>query len=170
MIFHIKEFYSLGIHCTEEWVSACLEWLTSDHPGLEDMEAFRLVKQQWAITDISTPGLMERFMDLQQTSVPGGQFILQVQGGYDIGSPAYGQLQKLHNVDRENARVSADDSQATQAGEPIGSQYPASHDKFFTNRRSRRIPGDSRRWVPTILGTETTKSDDVDHDGWTTDC
>ena len=117
MIFHIKEFYSLGIHCTEEWVSACLEWLTSDHPGLEDMEAFRLVKQQWAITDISTPGLMERFMDLQQTSVPGGQFILQVQGGYDIGSPAYGQLQKLHNVDRENARVSADDSQATQAGQ-----------------------------------------------------
>ena len=49
-------------------------------------------------------------------SVLPGQYRLQVQYGYDVGSPAYGQLQKLHNVDRENARVSADDSQASQAG------------------------------------------------------
>ena len=93
---------------------------------MEDMEALRMIKQQWAMTDISTPGMMERFMlppglaDLQQTTLPAGQIVLQVQSGYDVGSPAYGQLQKLHNVDRENARVSADDaSQATQAGEPI---------------------------------------------------
>ena len=45
-----------------------------------------------------------------------GQYPLQVQYAYDIGSPAYGQLQKLHNVDLENARVSAEDSQASQAG------------------------------------------------------
>ena len=40
-----------------------------------------------------------------------GQYPLQVQYAYDIGSPAYGQLQKLHNVDLENARVSAEDIQ-----------------------------------------------------------
>ena len=45
-----------------------------------------------------------------------GQYPLQIQYAYDIGSPAYGQLQKLHNVDLENARVSAEDSQASQAG------------------------------------------------------
>ena len=61
-----------------------------------------------------------------------GQYPLQIQYAYDIGSPAYGQLQKLHKVmivimimmmiimihkvDLENARVSAEDSQASQAG------------------------------------------------------
>ena len=81
------------------------------------------LQEQWSLTDITTPGLMDRFLlpaDLAVTgpgkSVLPGQYRLQVQYGYDVGSPAYGQLQKLHNVDRENARVSADDSQASQAG------------------------------------------------------
>ena len=58
--------------------------------------------------------------------------LLQVQYGYDVGSPAYGQLQKLHNVDLENARVSVEDnSQATQAGQggystTQGGQFQAS--------------------------------------------
>ena len=137
---------------------------------MEDMEALRMIKKQWVMTDIATPGLMERFMlppglsDLQQSTIPAGQVVLQVQSGYDIGSPAYGQLQKLHNVDRENARVSADDSQATQAGEPIGSQYCVSHDLLSTNHRPGWIPGDPGWRVPTILGTEATEGDDVDLD------
>ena len=47
-----------------------------------------------------------------------GQFSLQVQHGHDIAVPAYDQLQKLHNVDLEDARVSADDSQESQPRPP----------------------------------------------------
>ena len=63
---------------------------------------------------------MERHVlpaDLTTVTTLPGQYSLQVQYGCDIGSPAYGQLQKLHNVDLENARVSADDSQLTQMGQ-----------------------------------------------------
>ena len=48
-----------------------------------------------------------------------GRYLLQVQYGYDIGNPAYGQLQKLREIDVENQRVSADDSQASQG---VGNQ------------------------------------------------
>lgn len=80
------------------------------------------LQEQWIQTDITCPGVMERAMlppnlsDTQKIVLP-GPITLQVQHGHDIGSPAYGQLQKLHQVDLENARVSADDSQASQAGQ-----------------------------------------------------
>jgi len=111
-----------GIHCTLDWVSACLEWLQSEEPGLNEVMCLKKLSEQWSLTDISTPGVMDRFVlppnldSNPPTSLP-GTYSLQVQHGYDIGSPAYGQLQKLHNVDLENARVSADDSQASQAGQ-----------------------------------------------------
>ena len=121
------------------------------------MEALRMIKKQWVMTDIATPGLMERFMlppglsDLQQSTIPAGQVVLQVQSGYDIGSPAYGQLQRLHNVDRENSRVSADDSEVTQAGEPIGSQYQVTYFPPITGQDGYQViqgGGFQQSWEP----------------------
>jgi len=111
-----------GIHCSLDWVSACLEWLHSEEPGIDQNLCLKKLSEQWTLTDISTPGVMDRYVlpanldTTHSTSLP-GTYSLQVQHGHDIGAPAYGQLQKLHNVDLENARVSADDSQASQAGQ-----------------------------------------------------
>jgi len=111
-----------GIHCSLDWVTACMEWLAGDQPGLTAAQVLLKLQEQWLITDITTPGVMERpvlpgnLSDCVKSDLP-GQYTLQIQHGHDVGSPAYGQLQKLHQVDLENARVSADDSQASQAGQ-----------------------------------------------------
>jgi len=111
-----------GIHCSLDWVTACMDWLAGDQPGLTAAQVLLKLQEQWLITDITTPGVMERpvlpgnLADCVKSDLP-GQYTLQIQHGHDVGSPAYGQLQKLHQVDLENARVSADDSQASQAGQ-----------------------------------------------------
>jgi len=111
-----------GIHCSLDWVTACIDWLAGEQPGLSTSEVLLKLQEQWLITDITTPGVMERpvlppnLADSVKIDLP-GQYSLQVQHGHDVGSPAYGQLQKLHQVDLENARVSADDSLASQAGQ-----------------------------------------------------
>lgn len=111
-----------GIHCTLDWVTACLDWLAGEQPGLTSSQVVLKLQEQWLITDITTPGVMERqvlppnLSECVKEELP-GQYTLQLQHGHDVGSPAYGQLQKLHQVDLENARVSADDSQASQAGQ-----------------------------------------------------
>ena len=105
-----------GIHCTLEWVTAGLGWLAQEEPGLRLDQSLVRLQEQWTLTDISVPGVMERAVlpanlaGQAKVELP-GQYALQVQHGHDISTPAYGQLQKLHNVDLENARVSADDSQ-----------------------------------------------------------
>ena len=111
-----------GIHVSLEWVTACMEWLAGEQPGLDSGQLLLKLKEQWLITDIATPGLMDRAVLPENLAESvkkelSGQYCLQVQYGHDIGTPAYGQLQKLHKVDLENARVSADDSQASQAGQ-----------------------------------------------------
>ena len=111
-----------GIHCSLDWVTACLDWLASEQPGLTNSQVVLKLQEQWLITDITTPGVMERqvlppdLFECVKVELP-AQYTLQLQHGHDVGSPAYGQLQKLHQVDLENARVSADDSQASQAGQ-----------------------------------------------------
>ena len=105
-----------GIHCTLEWVTAGMEWLADVEPGLRLEQIVVRLQEQWTLTDISVPGVMDRAvlpanLGGQSKVELTGQYSLQVQHGHDIGTPAYGQLQKLHNVDLENARVSADDSQ-----------------------------------------------------------
>jgi len=125
-----------GLHCTLEWVEAFMDWCREEQPGLDVTGLLFKMQEQWTITDITTDGVMERFVlppgisDAQNPAktVLQGQYPLQVQYAYDIGSPAYGQLQKLHNVDLENARVSAEDSQASQAG---GGGYQATQGGQF---------------------------------------
>ena len=105
-----------GIHCTLEWVAAGMSWLAEDEPSLRLEQIVVRLQEQWTLADISTPGVMDRAVlpanlaGQAKVELP-GQYALQVQHGHDISTPAYGQLQKLHNVDLENARVSADDSQ-----------------------------------------------------------
>eukprot|EP00092_Neocalanus_flemingeri_P015996 GFUD01017314.1.p1 GENE.GFUD01017314.1~~GFUD01017314.1.p1 ORF type:complete len:578 (-),score=233.17 GFUD01017314.1:12-1745(-) len=111
-----------GIHCSLDWVTACLDWLTGEQPGLTSAQVLLKLQEQWLITDLTTPGVMDRpvlppnLSECVKEDLP-GQYTVQVQHGHDVSSPAYGQLQKLHQVDRENARVSADDSLASQAGQ-----------------------------------------------------
>ena len=86
-----------GVHCSLDWVTACLEWLEGDQPGLSQAEAVLRLQEQWTLTDISVPGVMDRPVlppDLAgQTRLElTGQFSLQVLHGHDISLPAYGQL------------------------------------------------------------------------------
>jgi len=123
-----------GIHCTLDWVTACMDWLQEEHQNLSQAQILLKLKEQWLITDIQTPGVMERSVFPPNLSecvkdVLPGQYTLQVQHGHDIGSPAYGQLQKLHKVNLENARVSVDDSQASQLGQ---AEYQATQGGKFT--------------------------------------
>ena len=105
-----------GIHCSLDWVTAGMSWLAEEEPRLRQDQVVARLQEQWSLTDISVPGVMDRHV--LPPNLAGevkvqlaGKYSLQVQHGHDIGSPAYGQLQKLYNVDLENARVSADDSQ-----------------------------------------------------------
>ena len=148
---HLKARLSQsGIHCSLDWVTACMDWLSGDQPGLTAAQVLLKLQEQWLITDITTPGVMERpvlpvnISDSVKSDLP-GQYTLQVQHGHDVGSPAYGQLQKLHQVDLENARVSADDSQASQAGQG-------------------GLPGYSGREVCAVMGAKTTEGYDAHRD------
>jgi len=112
-----------GLHLSLDWVAACLEWLHSDQPGLSTPRLLLAMQEQWITTDITIEGVMDRPTlppDLEQARVtklpPDLVLSLQVQYGYDIGSPAYGQLQKMHQVDVTNVAVSMDDTQSSQAG------------------------------------------------------
>ena len=49
-----------GVHCTLDWVTACLEWLAAEHPGINQGQALLKLQEQWTLTDITTPGVMER--------------------------------------------------------------------------------------------------------------
>lgn len=111
-----------GLHCTLEWVTACLDWLAGEHGNLTRQAALLKLQEQWSLTDLRTPGLMEApslpaGLDQAAKQTLPGRYHLQVLSAHDAGSPAYGQLQKLHQVEQENVRVSAEDaSQATQGG------------------------------------------------------
>ena len=89
------------------------------------------MQEQWSLTDLRTPGLMEgpvlpAGLDQAAKQTLPGRYHLQVLSAHDAGSPAYGQLQKLHQVEtaalqhsstlssvqveQENVRVSAEDA------------------------------------------------------------
>ena len=87
------------------------------------------MQEQWRLTDLRTPGLMEApslpaGLDQAAKQTLPGRYHLQVLSAHDAGSPAYGQLQKLHQVEtaaqlhthsavqveQENVRVSAEDA------------------------------------------------------------
>jgi len=110
-----------GIHVTLEWVVACVEWLQEEQPSLSREQVVAAVEEQYLSTDILQPGVMDRpvlpsnLETIRLTTLP-GNLVLMVEQGLDIGNPAYGQLQKLHKVDTENARVGGDETDATQTG------------------------------------------------------
>ena len=51
-----------GIHCTLEWVEACLGFLQQDCPNLDVQGGIFKLQEQWTLTDITTEGVMERFV------------------------------------------------------------------------------------------------------------
>ena len=42
-----------GIHCTLDWVTACLDWLAGEQPGLSSSQVVLKLQEQWLITDIT---------------------------------------------------------------------------------------------------------------------
>jgi len=111
-----------GILVTLEWVDACVEWLQQEQPSLSREEVVVAVEEQYLSADILQEGVMERpvlppnLETIRLTTLP-GDLVLMVEQGLDIGNPAYGQLQKLHKMDTENARVGGEETgDATQAG------------------------------------------------------
>ena len=118
-----------GILASMDWVAACVEWLAADQPGLTREQVVLEVQQQWLDTDITVAGVMDRpvlpadLVAARVVHLP-GNYVVMVEQATDVGSPAYGQLQKLHQVDVENARVGEEEgatqgqlaTQATQGG------------------------------------------------------
>jgi len=113
-----------GIHVTLEWVEACIDWLAGEQqdgqpPSLE--QVIEAVEEQYLSTNILDQGVMERpvlpnnLEATRSTTLP-GNLVLMVEKTLDVGNPAYGQLQKLHKVDTENARVGGEETDATQTG------------------------------------------------------
>ena len=49
-----------GIHCSLDWVTACMEWLTSEEPNMSQAQMVLKLQEQWLLTDIMCPGVMER--------------------------------------------------------------------------------------------------------------
>lgn len=51
-----------GLHCTLEWVEAFMEWCQEEQPDLDARGLLFKMQEQWTITDITTDGVMERFV------------------------------------------------------------------------------------------------------------
>ena len=51
-----------GLHCTLEWVEAFMDWCREEQPGLDMTGLLFKMQEQWTITDITTDGVMERFV------------------------------------------------------------------------------------------------------------
>jgi len=115
----LEKLRNEGILASADWVEACLTWLDQNEPNLSPAHRLLKVQEQWLSADLTSDGvqegpcLPENLTDQVKVRLP-GRYLLQVQYGYDIGNPAYGQLQKLRQIDVENQRVSADDSQMSQ--------------------------------------------------------
>jgi len=114
---HLK---NIGLFVSLDWVAQCIEFLREDS-GLSGDRLILGVQEQWLTTDISTPDTMDHstiprdFSSIQKFTL-NGKISLQVNYGYDIGNPAYGQLQKIYKMENENTKVSAEDNDSTQSG------------------------------------------------------
>ena len=51
-----------GLHCTLEWVEAFMDWCQEEQPDLDAKGLLFKIQEQWTITDITTDGVMERFV------------------------------------------------------------------------------------------------------------
>ena len=51
-----------GLHCTLEWVEAFMDWCQEEQPNLDAKGLLFKMQEQWTITDITTEGVMERFV------------------------------------------------------------------------------------------------------------
>ena len=49
-----------GLYCSLEWVTACLEFLHQENPGDSQVQLLFRLEEQWTLTDITTPGVIER--------------------------------------------------------------------------------------------------------------
>ena len=51
-----------GLHCTLEWVEAFMDWCQEEQPDLDAKGLLFKMQEQWTITDITTDGVMERYV------------------------------------------------------------------------------------------------------------
>jgi len=117
-----EKLTSEGILASPEWMHACLEWIDQNKPNISPADRLFEVQDQWLSADITNEGVQDApclppgLADQVKCQLP-GRYLLQVQYAYDIGNPAYGQLQKLRNVDVENLSISGEYGYEATQGE-----------------------------------------------------
>lgn len=113
---NVKNFLkNKHITVPDEWITACVEWVQSENPGLNLSNSRLLndkVYEQWLHADLTELGTCSLPFGLSQkrTAPLSGYFALQINSVRDVGQPAYAQLQRVRRADNENARVSAEQS------------------------------------------------------------
>uniref|UniRef100_A0A1B0CL91 RecQ-mediated genome instability protein 1 n=2 Tax=Lutzomyia longipalpis TaxID=7200 RepID=A0A1B0CL91_LUTLO len=95
-----KKFLSNYIKLDEDWLSGCIDWVTSDCPGLHADDVYKKAYDQWLLTDLSETGvpcIPERvFQQKDPFSLP-GKFILQLNFVIDISESSYDQWRRLND-------------------------------------------------------------------------
>ncbi|XP_059096849.1 recQ-mediated genome instability protein 1-like [Tigriopus californicus] len=127
-----RQFERDHFHASEDWLSACVEWCQSE--GIQDVPTLlRACQDQWLSTDIRAEGIqavppnhrlpIESIRRELKTVIPSGYYTFQVVQAVDVGSAAYGQLQRLNRVQDENSKVSAETEKSLVAAwEPKSSR------------------------------------------------
>jgi len=126
----VEHLHQNKILVTQEWLIQCVQYIRSEIQPEESRLILELQKQ-WLNSDISTPGVMLRSVFPDNVADMASFTFnctanLQVNYGVDIGNSSYSQLQKIHKLENENTRVSADTSDDTQ------SQYQPSQGQFVS--------------------------------------
>lgn len=110
---------SKHIEVSEEWISACIQFLQSESNENNLNKICGAVYEQWLHADITelASSCLPFGLSKKKTASISGKFALQVNSIRDIGRPAYNQLQQIQKKDIENTKVS-DDKGHTSAWEP----------------------------------------------------
>ncbi|XP_059153882.1 recQ-mediated genome instability protein 1-like isoform X3 [Physella acuta] len=100
-----------SIQVSSEWLAACVEWIQQEHQGQElpAQELRSLVYEQWLVSDLSEVSLPQLPADAASADhTKLGQCSLQLISLVDVGSPLYGQKERLQGRLNPNVDVSAD--------------------------------------------------------------
>ncbi|BFZ09206.1 hypothetical protein BsWGS_12245 [Bradybaena similaris] len=106
----LRNTYNIGV--CDEWLMACLEWIQQEHEGVLPSvnDLLPQVFQQWLLSDLSEIGeqVLPQNIVSDEKSQLVGNYPLQLLSLIDVGSPLYGQKQKLQGRVNPNEEVSAD--------------------------------------------------------------
>lgn len=133
-----------------------MEWCHSE--GIHDPPTLlKACQDQWLSTDIRAEGIqtipanfrlpIERIRQELKTTIPSGFYTFQVIQAIDVGSAAYGQLQRLNRIQDENSKVSAETEKSfVAAWEPKSSRML----KLWLHNGMHLVQGLEHHMIPQI--------------------